>query len=46
MLGLRIWQDCEYVRVTQGPEHASIMLNIIEYAGIYLKNRQLNMPEF
>ena len=37
MPGLRIWQRCDYARVTQGVEYALIMLNMIEYASIYLK---------
>ena len=32
---LRIWQTCEYVRVTQVGEYAWIMLNMLEYACIY-----------
>ena len=29
--GLRIWQGCEYVRVTQGSGYALIMLNMLEH---------------
>ena len=48
MSELRIWQDCEYVRVTQGAEYASISLSMPYY---YLKMREyasvtLNMIEY
>ena len=46
---LRIWQGCKYARVTQGAEYALTMsqyawlslltLNMIKYAGIYLKKQ-------
>ena len=28
MSGLKIWQRCEYVRVTQGAEYALVKLNM------------------
>ena len=49
----RIWQGCEYARVTEGAEYAWISLNILifeyalitmnmtEYAGIYLKKQSV-----
>ena len=37
MLGLKIWQGCEYARVTEGAEYAWIALNM-SYVLICLNN--------
>ena len=46
MLGIRICQDCEYARVTQGAEYAWIILNMLEYACIYLNKQSSEYTRF
>ena len=45
MPGFRIWQGCEYARVTQVPEYAWISLNILQYASISMCFITLSMLE-